>query len=117
MKTAVLIAAAILFSLSAVADRVEAATYVFNVSNVTVPPNATYCNQLDILIINNGQQVASASSKNPLSPNQPVEQIQLKADYCTKIQLKTVCSGQSNFHEKTCSGGTVMITSATEMNY
>lgn len=110
----IMVMAALLCSLAAVPRLGEAATYSFMVSN---PTKTVYCGPLEIKIINNGLQVANAYSKKPLEPGQAVETMQLSSDYCTKIQLKAVCSGSVNQHEKGCFGGRVVISSPTEMFY
>jgi hypothetical protein len=114
MKTNRIIGAMALCMILATAGIAAATDYAFTVSNSS---KTAYCNPLEIRILNNGQQVSNAFSPKALTPGSPSQVMTLKADYCTKIQLKTVCSGQVNQHEKGCSGGSVAITSPAEMAY
>lgn len=98
-----------LWSLATTAWAQEYTFVVSNAAHVT-------CQPLEIKILNNGQQVASAFSQNPLAPGLPAQTMKLKADYCTQIQFKTLCGGQNNFHTRGCASGTVVILSPTEMN-
>ena len=113
MKKPLLLATALFCSLYAISATAETKEYVFTVSNAT---KTAYCTPLEIKILNNGQQVTNGFSSQPLNPGSKPQIIKLKADYCTQIQLKTVCSNQVNLHTRGCSGGTVVILSATEMN-
>jgi hypothetical protein len=114
MKKPLLITIALLCSLYAISDAAETKEYIFTVSNAS---KTAYCTPIEIKILNNGQQVTNGFSSQPLNPSGKPQIIKLKADYCTQIQLKTVCSNQVNLHTKGCSSGTVVIVSPTEMNY
>lgn len=114
MRTTILVLSALFCGLLASAGIGEAKEYLFTVGNNT---KTVYCNPLEIKILNNGQQIANAFTTSPLSPNSVNQTVRLKADYCTQIQLKTVCSGQNNLHTKGCSGGSITIVSPTEMIY
>ncbi len=92
----------------------EAKEYLFTVGNST---KNILCNQLEIIILNNGQQVANAFTPSPVAPTSTSQAVRLKADYCTSIRLKTICAGQVNDHTKGCFGGTITIVSPTEMIY
>lgn len=115
MKKTLLVLSALCWILAAVPGTGEAATYRFSVQNSSTPPVG--CGPLEIKILNNGQQVAGGFSPQPLVPKAPPQSITLSAETCSKIQLKTVCAGQVNFHEKSCLGGNITILSATEMAY
>ena len=114
MHTKLLAVSALFLGLNIVSGVAEAKEYLFSVSNAT---KTTYCNPLEIKILNNGQQVGNLFSNKPLTPGEPAQTMLLKADYCTQIQMKTVCGGQNNIHTKGCSGGSIVIVSPTEMNY
>lgn len=114
MRATILVLSALFCGLLASAGIGEAKEYLFTVGNST---KNIFCNPLEIIILNNGQQLANALTPSPVIPNSPSQTVRLKADHCTQVRLKTICSGQVNFHTKGCFGGTVMIVSPTEMIY
>lgn len=76
----------------------------------------TICGPLEIDILNNGAVVYQKFSGAPLKYQSPFK-MDLFAAYCTKIQLKALCSGNNIFQEIGCTGGTIEITSPTSMTF
>jgi hypothetical protein len=103
----------ILCSLAATASAAELKQYVFTWKNMSP---TTQCSPLEIKVLNNGSVVDQKYSGTLLLYQVPV-QMTLNATYCTKIQLKALCSGSNNFQEIGCTGGTIEITSPNGMTF
>lgn len=93
-----------------VATAVQAETFTFTITNVTKKntSDATYCNQVQIKVINKGLTVIT-NGKKYMEPGATETITTNDASACTSIELSTNCGWTRPSLTTGCSGGQIAI--------